>query len=87
MKTSPANWLTFNGEIGRTTHVFLFGFESQKTSFLQKPFGFNKCTEISSLNKLMFLFFIVLCFKLIISLFSIDRFSFKFESPVGMTVS
>ncbi|XP_032200962.1 uncharacterized protein LOC116591803 isoform X3 [Mustela erminea] len=47
VKTSSANWLTLNGETGRTTHVFHFGFESQKTGFLQKPFGFNKCSVLN----------------------------------------
>lgn len=64
VKTSSANWLTLNGETGRTTHVFHLGFESQKTGFLQKPFGFNKCTEISSLIKLMFFIFIVHVFQI-----------------------
>ncbi|CAD7688763.1 unnamed protein product [Nyctereutes procyonoides] len=51
VKTSSANWLTLNGETGRTTHVFHFGFESQKTGFLQKPFGFNKYFCIRSRSK------------------------------------
>jgi len=79
VKTSSANWLALNGETGRTTHVFHFGFESQKAGSLQKPFGFNKCTEISSLIKLMFLSSLCMYFKLIISPLSILRFSFECE--------